>query len=81
MFSFHIFNRNKYPCCAWHARSYSTECVRLKNFVTNAQIMDNTIKYCGVYDFAFNEGGQNGEGIYIGTSNTQVRHKNACTQV
>lgn len=51
----------------------STECVRLKNFVTNAQIMDNTIKYCGVYDFAFQHGGQNGEGVYIGTSSTQVR--------
>ena len=62
----------KYRCQP--ARSCSTECVRLKNFVTNAQIMDNTIKYCGVYDFAFNEGGQNGEGVYIGTSNKQVRH-------
>ena len=53
-------------------RPRRTECVRLKNFVVEAQIMGNTIKYCGVYDFAFGNGGKNGEGIYIGTSSTQV---------
>lgn len=48
------------------------ECVRLKNFVSNSQITDNTIEHCGVYDYQFNEGKKNGEGIYIGTSNKQV---------
>lgn len=52
-----------------------TECVRLKNYVVNAEITGNSIKYCGVYDFAFNEGGKNGEGIYIGTSSTQVTYR------
>lgn len=51
-----------------------TECVRLKNFVVGAAIMNNTIKNCGAYDFLFNRGGQNGEGVYIGTSNLQVRN-------
>lgn len=53
-------------------RSFRTECVRLKNFVVEAEITGNTIKYCGVYDFAYGDGGKNGEGIYIGTSSTQV---------
>lgn len=52
------------------------ECVRLKNFVVNANIADNTIQHCGMYDFEFagnsTTGGKNGEGIYIGTSSNQV---------
>lgn len=55
-----------------HVVEGRTECVRLKNFVVEAKIQDNNIRHCGMYDFAFGEGGFNGEGIYIGTSSSQV---------
>jgi|GEM_PF-1540826 parallel beta-helix repeat protein len=47
------------------------ECVRLRYFVTGAEIAYNTIQNCGAYDFKFNQGGKSGEGIYVGTSNKQ----------
>ena len=47
------------------------ECVRLKNFVVNADVSGNTIQHCGLYDYEFGDG-KNGEGIYIGTSTNQV---------
>ena len=47
------------------------ECLRLRYFATKSEIAYNTIANCGAYDFLFNAGGKNGEGIYIGTSNKQ----------
>ncbi|CAM9776684.1 unnamed protein product, partial [Laminaria digitata] len=49
------------------------ECVRLRDFVTFADIDGNSILNCGLYDFVFDDGddGKNGEGIYIGTSSKQ----------
>jgi hypothetical protein len=47
------------------------ECIRLRYFVTESEISYNTISNCGVYDFVFDDGGKNGEGIYIGTSSKQ----------
>jgi hypothetical protein len=47
------------------------ECIRLRYFVTYANIHHNEIRNCGVHDFRFNAGGKNGEGIYIGTSSNQ----------
>ncbi|CAM9797687.1 unnamed protein product, partial [Choristocarpus tenellus] len=48
------------------------ECVRLRYFVTHADIQDNDVQDCGVDDFIFNPGqGKNGEGFYIGTSSEQ----------
>lgn len=47
------------------------ECVRLRYFVRDADIHHNTITNCGIYDFVFNSGTKNGEGIYIGTSALQ----------
>lgn len=47
------------------------ECIRLRYFATKIEIAYNTIIRCGVRDFVFNQGGKNGEGIYIGTSNKQ----------
>ena len=44
-----------------------SECVRLR-YVHNAEIAGSDINNCGVYDFRFNAGGNNGEGVYIGTS-------------
>jgi hypothetical protein len=47
------------------------ECIRLRYFATNNEVSDSVIKTCGVYDFKFNGGGKNGEGIYIGTAPEQ----------
>ncbi|CAM9513423.1 unnamed protein product, partial [Ascophyllum nodosum] len=44
------------------------ECVRLRNFVVEAEVRDNEISDCGVYDFRFGSSGKNGEAIYIGTA-------------
>ena len=41
------------------------ECLRLRYLITNADVHDNTVGPCGVYDFKFNDGGKNGEGIYL----------------
>ncbi|CAM9402092.1 unnamed protein product [Ectocarpus sp. 12 AP-2014] len=49
------------------------ECLRLRYFVTGAQIYGNYIENCGVWDFVF--GGMsavNSESIYIGTSSNQI---------
>ena len=51
----------------------SGECIRLKNFVINSDINGNTIEDCGLYDYAFDGPNKNGEGVYIGTSTSQVR--------
>lgn len=59
----------------------SEECVRLKNSVKNSEITDNEIEHCGVQDFVNDyeqnkvndeDRNVNGEGIYIGTSMSQV---------
>lgn len=47
------------------------ECIRLRYFARNNEINDTTIRHCGVYDFRFNDGGKNGEAIYIGTAPEQ----------
>jgi hypothetical protein len=47
------------------------ECLRLRYLITNADVHDNTVGPCGVYDFKFNDGGKNGEGIYLGTAPEQ----------
>lgn len=46
--------------------------MRLKQFVTNSEIIDSDVSYCGVHDYRYNEGNKNGEAIYIGTSSKQV---------
>lgn len=49
------------------------ECVRLRYFITNAQLFGNHIENCGVWDFVFRGmKAVNGESIYIGTSSNQV---------
>ncbi|CAM9797922.1 unnamed protein product, partial [Ectocarpus sp. 13 AM-2016] len=47
------------------------ECIRMRNFVTNAVIQNNDIENCGIYDFRFQFDGKIGEAIYIGTSSNQ----------
>jgi hypothetical protein len=47
------------------------ECIRLRYLATNNEISNSVIKNCGIYDFKFDGGGKNGEGIYIGTAPEQ----------
>lgn len=48
------------------------ECIRLRYFAQNNEIAYNEIRNCGVRDFVFNDGGKNGEGVYIGTAPEQL---------
>jgi Protein of unknown function (DUF1565) len=48
------------------------ECIRLRYQVTKSEIANSRIGRCGVHDFAFNDGGKNGEGIYIGSAPEQL---------
>jgi hypothetical protein len=54
-------------------RNAGGECVRLRYFAHDNEISDSTIENCGLYDFRFNGGGKNGEGIYIGTAPEQLQ--------
>lgn len=47
------------------------ECIRLRYFAEKNEIAHSTIKNCGAHDFVFDDGGKNGEGIYIGTAPEQ----------
>ncbi len=47
------------------------ECVRLRYNVTHTEVSNSTIRSCGAYDFTFNDGGKNGEGVYVGTAPEQ----------
>ncbi len=47
------------------------ECIRLRYQTRRNEIAYSQISNCGRYDFAFNGGGKNGEGIYIGTAPEQ----------
>lgn len=58
------------------------ECVRLRYLVQNSEIAYNSILTCGVGDFEYNDGGKNGEGIYIGTAPEQLKDgKNPTNEV
>ena len=48
------------------------ECIRLRNFATNAVITNSLIEDCGIYDFQYQFDGKIGEAVYIGTSSNQV---------
>lgn len=48
------------------------ECVRLRYLAEDAEVAGNRIGPCGIYDFKFNGGGKDGEGVYIGTSPEQL---------
>jgi hypothetical protein len=47
------------------------ECLRLRYFAQHNEIDHSTFAHCGIFDFKFNQGGKNGEAIYIGTSSNQ----------
>ncbi|CAM9802332.1 unnamed protein product, partial [Ectocarpus fasciculatus] len=52
------------------------ECVRLRDHVTYAEVYNNRITDCGIYDFREDGDGKNGEGVYVGTSSTQWDNDN-----
>lgn len=47
------------------------ECLRLRSFITNAEVVGNTFEGCGRHDFMFPSSSVNGEVIYVGTSSNQ----------
>ncbi|MGO4386517.1 nitrous oxide reductase family maturation protein NosD [Microvirga sp. 2YAF29] len=48
------------------------ECIRFRYQARRNEVAHSTIQNCGVYDFVFDGGGKNGEGIYIGTAPEQL---------
>ena len=54
-----------------HILNAGGECVRLRSFITNAEVVGNKIENCGVHDFVFPSSTVNGEVIYVGTSSNQ----------
>jgi len=54
-----------------HVLNFGGECVRLRSFITNAEVMGNMIENCGVHDFQFPSSTVNGEAIYVGCSSNQ----------
>ncbi len=53
-------------------RNAGGEALRIKSFASDIEIAFNTFEIAGVYDYKFNDGGKNGEAIYIGTSPSQL---------
>jgi len=50
------------------------ECLRFK-YIEDSEIAWNQVSHCGLRDFVFGRGKQNGEGIYIGTAPEQTHGK------
>jgi len=53
-------------------RNSGGEAIRLRYFAQNNEVAYCTISDCGIYDFKFGGGEDNGEGIYIGTAADQI---------
>lgn len=53
------------------------ECIRLRYQAQRNEVAHSTIQNCGVYDFLYDGGGKNGEGIYIGTAPEQLGRNGA----
>jgi hypothetical protein len=53
-------------------RNAGGECVRLRYQAQRNEIAHSLIENCGVYDFVYDDGGKNGEGVYIGTAPEQL---------
>ncbi|CAM9319381.1 unnamed protein product [Sphacelaria rigidula] len=54
-----------------HLKECGGECLRLRSFITNAEVVGNKIEGCGRHDFSFESTSVNGEAIYVGTSSNQ----------
>jgi len=52
-------------------RNAGGECIRLRYFAQKNEIAYSTFHVCGLLDFVFDNGGKNGEAIYIGTAANQ----------
>ena len=52
-------------------RNAGGECVRLRYFAQHNEIAYSTFDTCGLLDYTFDDGGKNGEAVYIGTSSNQ----------
>lgn len=48
------------------------ECLRLRYFAQQNEIAYSSFHVCGLLDFVFDEGGKNGEAIYVGTAPDQL---------
>jgi hypothetical protein len=53
-------------------RNAGSECVHMKYFAHHNEITNSSFEDCGIFDFVYNEGGKNGEAIYIGTAPEQI---------
>ncbi|MDQ0560058.1 hypothetical protein QO004_001840 [Rhizobium mesoamericanum] len=58
-------------------RNAGGECVRLRYQARQNEIAYSRISSCGRFDFLFDDGGKNGEGIYIGTAPEQLGGRGA----
>lgn len=52
-------------------RNAGGECVRLRYFARQNEIAYSRFYRCGLHDYTFEDGGKNGEAVYIGTSSNQ----------
>ncbi|WP_457678129.1 DUF1565 domain-containing protein [Thermovibrio sp.] len=50
------------------------ECIRIK-YTENSEVAYNQVSHCGIRDFVYHRGKQNGEGIYVGTAPEQTHGK------
>jgi hypothetical protein len=55
-----------------HLKNAGGECVRLRYQAQRNEVAHSTIQNCGVYDFVYDGGGKNGEGLYVGTAPEQL---------
>jgi hypothetical protein len=60
-----------------HLKNAGGECVRLRYQAQRNEVARSTIQNCGIYDFVYDGGGKNGEGIYIGTAPEQLGRNGA----
>ncbi len=52
-------------------RNAGGECLRIRHRASDIEVRDSDIHHCGLFDYRFGGGRQNGEGIYVGTSSRQ----------
>lgn len=53
-------------------RNAADECIRIKYQARDNEVAHSRIQHCGMHDFMFNHGNNNGEAVYIGTAPEQV---------
>jgi hypothetical protein len=58
-------------------RNGGGECLRMRYFAQRNEVAYSRFEGCGVHDYRFNDGGKNGEAIYIGTAPEQLGQNGA----